>query len=60
MAGGYYWCVRHSCVEQGPGCENAMRLGPYTTEAEAAAAPERTAARTEEWDAEDERWEEGR
>jgi hypothetical protein len=40
-------------VEQGPGCPNQERLGPYATEQEAAGAKERTAARTAEEDARD-------
>jgi hypothetical protein len=51
---GYYWCLSHSEVEHGPGCANMKRLGPYDTPEQAAQAPERTRARTEQQDALDE------
>jgi hypothetical protein len=50
----WWWCLEHKQVEQGKGCANMSRLGPYGSEAEAAAAPERTRARTEANDAADE------
>ena len=37
-------------VEQGPGSGNHDRLGPYATEAEAAAALERARARSDAYD----------
>ena len=50
---GWWWCLRHSRVERGPGCPNKERLGPYATEHEAATVLERTAARTAAEDARD-------
>jgi hypothetical protein len=47
----WWWCLEHKQVEQGAGCANMSRLGPYASEAEAAGAPERTRARTEAQDA---------
>lgn len=51
MSEGTYWfCLVHHAVEGASGCKSADRLGPYGTEAEAAAALETVAARNEEWD----------
>lgn len=50
----WYWCLTHGEVEQGAGCANMNRLGPYGTAEQAAQAPERTRARTEAQDALDE------
>jgi hypothetical protein len=49
----WWWCLDHARVEQGPGCPNMARLGPYASQAEAAGAPARTRARTEAEDAAD-------
>jgi hypothetical protein len=49
----WWWCLRHGRVEQGPGCPNNERLGPYETEHEAATALERAAQRTAAEDARD-------
>lgn len=48
----WYWCLKHGQVEQGPGCPDMERLGPYSSREEAETALQRTAARTA---AEDER-----
>jgi hypothetical protein len=50
----YWWCLTHAAVEQGDGCPNKERLGPYTSHEQAASAPDRTRARTAENDARDE------
>ncbi len=50
----FWWCLTHGRVEQGPGCPNNERLGPYDTEQRAATALERTRARTAAEDARDE------
>lgn len=50
----YWWCLTHGEVEQGTGCANMSRLGPYDTAEQAAAAPARARARTEQQDALDE------
>lgn len=50
MSEQWYWCLDHSRVEQGAGCPNDRRLGPYETEHEAAGALTRARARTEEID----------
>lgn len=47
----WYWCLRHAEVEQGDGCPNNVRLGPYETREQAASAPARVRGRTEEQDA---------
>ncbi len=47
----WWWCLQHGQVEQGPGCPNMKRLGPYATREQAEAAPARTAARTADQDA---------
>jgi hypothetical protein len=49
----WWWCLEHNRVEQGPGCANMARLGPYASEQEAAGALDRTPARTEAEDARD-------
>ncbi len=46
----YWWCLTHVRVEQGPGCPNNERLGPYATREQAESAIARTRARTEEQD----------
>ncbi len=56
MADGDWWyCLTHHEVEQGAGCPNAERLGPYPTRERAASASSRTAAASEAWD-DDPRW----
>ena len=49
----WWWCLKHSTVEQGDGCANMSRLGPYASEQEAAGALDRAKARTEANDAAD-------
>jgi hypothetical protein len=46
----WYFCLRHKTVEQGPGCPNKDRMGPYDSSAVAAGALERAHKRTEDWD----------
>jgi hypothetical protein len=55
----YWWCLTHSRVEEGPGCPNMERLGPYDTREQAETAIERARARTEAEDARDRAWDEG-
>ncbi len=50
----YWWCLTHAAVEEGDGCPNKERLGPYTSREQAASAPDRTRARTAAEDARDE------
>ena len=50
----YWWCLTHGAVEEGDGCPNKERLGPYPTRELAAAALDRTRARTEAEDAREE------
>lgn len=54
--GPWYWCLTHARVEPAAGCPNIERMGPFETRAEAETALDRARERTEEWDAEDERW----
>jgi hypothetical protein len=49
----YWWCLTHAAVEEGDGCPNKQRLGPYASREQAASAPDRTRARTAENDARD-------
>lgn len=49
----YWWCLTHGAVEEGEGCPNNERLGPYDTHEQAAGALDRTRARTAENDARD-------
>lgn len=46
----FWYCITHARVEGKEGCPYKDRLGPYDTEADAAHALEKAAARTEEWD----------
>lgn len=46
----WWYCLRHNTVEFGPGCPDRVRLGPFETEDQAAAALQRAAARNEEWE----------
>jgi len=46
----YWYCLKHHAVEEKDGCKNADRLGPYSTEEEAARALEKVQERNEEWD----------
>ena len=55
----YWWCLTHARVEEGPGCPNMERLGPYPNREQAASAIDRAKARTEAEDARDRAWEEG-
>ncbi len=50
----FWWCLTHARVEEGPGCPNKERLGPYETRERAETAIERTRARTAAEDARDE------
>ncbi len=55
--GDYFWCLRHHRVESDANkCSGDHLLGPYATEADAAAALENVAERNATWDAEDARW----
>ena len=49
----WYYCLRHTTVEEGAGCAGMERLGPYASREEAAAAPQRAQERTEAEDARD-------
>ena len=50
----FWWCLLHARVEEGPGCPNKDRIGPYPTRAEAETVIERMKARTAAEDARDE------
>ena len=49
----YWWCLKHGRVEEGAGCPNKERLGPYASEQQAATTIQRTAERTAAEDARD-------
>jgi hypothetical protein len=51
----FWWCLRHSRVEEDPNVDAAAddRLGPYDSEQAAQGWREQFAARNEEWDRED-------
>ncbi|WP_046471989.1 hypothetical protein [Allosalinactinospora lopnorensis] len=51
----WWYCLRHNRAEQGPGCPNKYRLGPYPDEASAMNALRTVAERNEAWDEQDER-----
>ncbi|AYY13746.1 hypothetical protein EF847_14645 [Actinobacteria bacterium YIM 96077] len=54
MSGSWFWCLEHGQVEEGRGCPNDRRLGPYDTYEEAADAITRTRERTEQMERADE------
>jgi hypothetical protein len=49
--GKWFYCLKHKRVEQGPGCPDRDRMGPYDSENEATHALERAKERNEEWEA---------
>lgn len=51
-AGDWWFCLKHMRVEHGPGCPDRDRMGPYASEAEAAAAIEHARERNRRWEAE--------
>jgi hypothetical protein len=54
---GYWFCVKHHRVEQGPDlCPPIDRLGPYDTHEEAEHALEKAQERNDKWDADDDWW----
>ncbi len=52
----YWYCLLHGRVEEGPGCPNSDRLGPYDTKLEAELALEKVRERNEAWDQGDKEW----
>ena len=46
----WYYCLDHKEVEPELGCRAEVRLGPYATEEEAAAALEKVEQRNREWE----------
>lgn len=46
----WYYCLDHRLVEPEYGCREEVRLGPFATREEAAAALDRVAERNEEWE----------
>ena len=55
----WYYCLVHNRVEPEKGCANSERLGPYTSEDQAAHAFEIARKRNEEWDAGEREWSAG-
>jgi hypothetical protein len=49
----FWWCLKHGSVEEGPGCANNERMGPYTSHEQAAGALQRAHERTAAEDARD-------
>jgi hypothetical protein len=54
--GDWYFCLKHLRVEQGAGCPDKDRMGPYASEDEASKALETAAARNEAWESDDDDW----
>ena len=50
MSNEFYYCLKHKTVEGVEGCRGADRLGPYSSEAEAARALEKVQERNQAWD----------
>jgi hypothetical protein len=46
----YWFCLTHHTVEGKEGCRDQDRLGPYSTESDAAQALEKAAERTKAWE----------
>ena len=46
----WWFCLRHSAVEEGVVCPGSERMGPYSSAQEAGAALSQAAERTERWD----------
>ncbi|RJK96961.1 SPOR domain-containing protein [Vallicoccus soli] len=57
--GPFFFNVRTGQVEGPEGARAQDRMGPYATREEAERALESARERTERWDREDRRWEEG-
>lgn len=54
---GWYWCLRHERVERGAqSCPADVRMGPYSSEADARNWRDQAEARNERWEAEDREW----
>ena len=49
----FWWCLKHGRVEEGDGCANNERMGPYESQERAAGALQRAAERTAAEDARD-------
>ncbi|WP_067970933.1 hypothetical protein [Nocardiopsis trehalosi] len=49
----WWYCLRHNTPEQGPGCPDKYRLGPYPDRETAAEALHTVAERNEAWDEQD-------
>jgi hypothetical protein len=50
----WWFCLTHMRVEEGAGCPNKDRMGPYASQDEAAHALERARQRNEAWRKQDE------
>lgn len=50
----WWFCLTHLIVEEGPGCPDESRLGPFATKEQAETVLERMKARTQIQDAQDE------
>ncbi len=46
----FYYCLKHSGVEDEKGCKASDRLGPYPTRAEAERALDKVAERNRAWE----------
>jgi hypothetical protein len=46
----WYYCLDHKAVEPELGCRAEVRIGPFPTEEEAAAALEKVEQRNEAWE----------
>ncbi|WP_033424218.1 hypothetical protein [Actinomadura flavalba] len=51
--GDWWFCLKHMKVEHGPGCPDKDRMGPYSSQADAASALTTARQRNERWDEED-------
>ncbi len=46
----WYYCLEHKSVEPAEGCRADVRIGPFKTQEEAAAALDKVVARNQDWE----------
>ncbi|MDX6743251.1 hypothetical protein [Actinocorallia sp. A-T 12471] len=51
--GHWFFCLKHMKVEEGPGCPDKIRMGPYDTKEQAEHALDTARDRNEAWDSQD-------
>lgn len=49
----WFYCIKHHTVEGAVGCKAKDRLGPYSTQEEAAHAMDKVQERNQQWSSQD-------